>query len=350
MKITERPFGRYSTGREGRLFTIENDSGMSASFTDYGASIVSITVPDSQGVPGDVVLGYDSAAEYEGQDGALGAVCGRFANRLRGSRITLNGREYALDANNPHYTLHGGSMGFHRRVWDCGVEGDKVVFTLLSEDGDMGFPGTVKARAAYSITEGNALILQLCAVSDADTVVNLTNHAYFNLSGHGSGDEHQLLKVNAAFYNPQDSRQLPTGEVLSVAGTPFDFTRVRDVYTANASGHPQIEYAGGLDHNFLLNKSQRGALELAGALCSASSGRIMGVYTTQPAMMVYTANSLSPRQGKGGAEYRRRGAVCMEAQAVPDSMAHSHFPSPILRAGQEYREAIVYAFSTREEI
>lgn len=344
MKITVAPFGRYSDGREAALITLESAYGK-ACFTDYAASVVSVILPDKKGVMGDVVLGLDSGEDYQAHGGSFGAVCGRFANRLVGSKAKLNGIEYQLDKSHELFTLHGGRDGFNKRIWDFVTDEKSVTFSLVSPDGDQGFPGNIKVSVRYEFSDEGVLSMDFSAQSDKDTPINLTNHAYFNLSGHDSGDGHQLLQINADFFNPQAKGQLPTGEVRFVEGTVMDFRREKDVASVSMAEDEQIAVAGGFDHNFLLNKSERGALEYAGSLRSAVTGRIMKVYTTMPAMMIYTANGMK-MHGKGGAEYGHCGAVCMECQNVPDSMRHTHFPSPVLKAGEVYRARTEYRFHT----
>ncbi len=345
MKVTTESFGSYSDGREAKLITIESAYGK-ASFTDYAASVVSVIVPDRQGSMQDVVLGFNSGAEYQANDGGFGAVCGRFANRLVGSRAKLGGVEYPLDRSHELFTLHGGRDGFNKRIWDYETDEKGVTFSLMSPDGDQGFPGNIKVSVRYEFSDEGVLSMDFCAQSDKDTPLNLTNHAYFNLSGHGSGDAHQLLRINADFFNPQAKGQLPTGEVRFVEGTVMDFRKERDVALASMSEDEQIKIAGGFDHNFLLNKTERGALEYAGTLRSNLTGIKMEAHTTMPAMMIYTANGLN-KAGKDGAQYGPCSAVCMECQNVPDSMRHTHFPSPVLKAGEEYKARTEYRF-TRE--
>ena len=343
MNITVTPFGSYNDGRKANLITIESEYGK-VCFTDYAASVVSIIVPDKDGNMRDVALGFDSGAEYQANDGGFGAVCGRFANRLVGSKVRLNGTEYQLDKTHELFTLHGGSIGFNKRIWDFATDDKGVTFSLVSADGDQGFPGNMEVSVRYEFSDDGVLSMDFSAQSDKDTPLNLTNHAYFNLSGHGSGDDHQLLQINADFFNPQAVGQLPTGEVRFVEGTVMDFRAEKDVALTSMSEDEQIRIAGGFDHNFLLNKSERGALEYAGSLRSTVTGINMRAYTTMPAMMIYTANGLS-KPGKDGAQYGPRAAVCMECQNVPDSMRHTHFPSPVLKAGERYSARTEYRFT-----
>ena len=345
MKVTVSPYGRYSDGREAKLITIESAYGK-ACFTDYAASVVSVEVPDKDGNMQDVVLGFDSGAEYQANDGGFGAVCGRFANRLVGSRAKIKGVEYQLDKSHELFTLHGGRDGFNKRIWEFVTDEKGVTFSLASPDGDQGFPGNIDVSVRYEFSDEGVLSMDFTAKSDKDTPLNLTNHAYFNLSGQDSGDAHQRLSINADFFNPQAKGQLPTGEVRFVEGTVMDFRTERDVALASMAEDEQIQIAGGFDHNFLLNKSERGALEYAGSLRSEATGIKMEAYTTMPAMMIYTANGLN-KAGKKGAQYGPCSAVCMECQNVPDSMRHTHFPSPVLKAGEEYRARTEYRF-TRE--
>lgn len=345
MKVTVSPFGKYSDGREAKLIEIESTYGI-ARFTDYAASVVSVLVPDKNGSMQDVVLGLDSGEAYEAHSGSLGAVCGRFANRLVGSKIKLNGAEYQLDKSHELFTLHGGRDGFNKRIWDFVTDEKGVTFSLMSPDNDQGFPGEIRVSVRYEFSDDGVLSIDFSAQSGKDTPLNLTNHAYFNLSGHGSGDAHQLLQINADFFNPQAKGQLPTGEVRFVEGTVMDFRMEKDAAIASMAQDEQIQIAGGFDHNFLLKKSERDALEYAGSLKSAVTGIKMQAYTTMPAMMIYTANGMR-MSGKDGAEYGPCGAVCMECQNVPDSMRHTHFPSPVLKAGEEYKARTEYRF-TRE--
>ena len=346
MKVTVAPFGKYGDGTEAKLVTIQSAYGK-ASFTDYAASIVSLEVPDDKGRMTDVVLGLDSAAEYQDHIWCFGAVCGRFANRLAGSSIKLGGEEHQLDRNHRLFTLHGGREGFNKRIWEFATDEKGVTFSLASPDGDQGFPGNINVSVRYELSDEGVLSIDYTAQSDRDTPVSFTNHAYFNLSGHDSGDAHQLLEINADFFNPQAKGQLPTGEVRFVEGTVMDFRTEKDAALTSMSKDGQIEIAGGFDHNFLLKKSERGALEYAGSLRSTHTGIRMQAYTTLPAMMIYTANGMNMK-GKGGTEYLPCGAVCMECQNVPDSMRHTHFPSPVIRAGEVYTARTEYRFSTEK--
>lgn len=348
MSVTVESFGRLSNGKEQHLITIWED-GIEASFTELGASLVSLRVPDREGKMTDIVMGYSSAGEYEADNNCMGAVCGRFAGRLSGSEIKVDGIRYELDKNARGCTLHGGRKGFQKREWNLEEEGgpSTVAFSYVSEDGEMGFPGKLYAVVIYSLFPGTVPVLDIfySAYSDSDTVVNLTNHSYFNLSGHDSGDEHQQLFVNADFYNPLGKYMLPTGEILSVKGTPLDFTTIKDVAGCAESDHEQIRLANGLDHCFLLNRDDREMLSPAGRLFSPKTGITMDPLTTSPAMTVYTANGLSAAPGKGGAVYSPRGAVCLECQIPPDSMKHTHFPSPYLKASTKFTAQTSFIFN-----
>ena len=349
MGISVSPFGCYDDGSRAHLITLESN-GAFACFTEFGASLVSLAVPDRQGRLTDVVLGLSSGGEYERHSGCLGAVCGRFANRISGSSFRLNEEEYRLDPNHQYYTLHGGSKGFHRRIWEFSPEGGDAAFSLFSPDGDMGFPGNLRVTVKYhfEFAKKPILLISYSARCDRDTVISLTNHSYFNLSGHASGDMHQRLYVNADFFNPQDERQLPTGEVLRTRGTALDFSTSRDVYPVARSGWEQIRFAGGLDHNFLLKSDRRGSLTLGGRLYSTRTGISMEALTTLPAMMVYTANFLNIPRGKEGVAYGPNQAVCLECQNVPDSPNFPHFPSPVLKADEDYYATTAYVFSAGE--
>jgi aldose 1-epimerase len=333
MKNSAQAFGALPDGRATTLYTISNQAGMTVALSDYGARIVRLLAPDQRGALADVALGYDGIEPYIDNDECHGAVCGRVANRIAGGRFSLGGKQYQVPKNAGDVALHGGINGLHRRLWHAEPLPGGVHFSYYSEDGEEGFPGGLQLDVLYLLGEDNILSIHYEAVSDADTFVNLTNHTYFNLAGHGSGDIHdQLLQVFASFYTPVDAALLPTGEVRAVAGTPFDFRQAKPIGRDIDADCPQLRLGGGYDHNFVLDKPERDVLSLAARAVDPASGRAMEVWTTQPGMQLYTSNFLSDQPGKDGARYTKRAAYCLETQCFPDAMTHTHFPSPVLRA------------------
>lgn len=293
-----------------------------------GAAIRSIRVPDREGRPLDVCLGYDHPQQYRELDACLGGTVGRYANRIAGALVTLDGRDWPLTANEGKNTLHGGAEGFHKKLWDYACGDNSVTFSLTSPHGEEGFPGELRVEVTYTLT-ADSLTVSYEARSDADTVVSLTNHAYFNLSGHQSGpvDGH-TLSLRAHRYTPFGPGNLPTGEIRSVEGTALDFRR------------PTVLDGQVLDHNFVLGEPPQACLY------SPRSGIGLELSTSLPGLQVYTADFLSPRRGKGGVPYGPRQGICLEPQFFPDAPHHPAFPSPLLRAGELYRQEIVYRFFT----
>lgn len=337
-------------GKPVDLYTLRNTNGMVVQLTNYGGKIVSILVPDRHGKMGDVNLGYETADDYINGTASLGATMGRYANRIAGGQFELDGQTYTLFKNNGPHTIHGGKKGFRLRVWDGRqVDDASVELSYLSHDGEEGFPGNLRLKVVYSITDENALKLEYSATTDKATVINFTNHAFFNLKGEGQGDvlDH-LLWVDAEQFTPTDATAIPTGEFRDVRGTPFDFTTPKSLGRDIAMDNEQLSFGGGYDHNFVLKKSQ-GELILAARLSEPTTGRIMDVYTTEPGLQVYTANSLTGAGtdiGKGGKSYGSRSAICLETQHFPDSPHHPAFPSTVLNPGEEYQSTTLYKFST----
>lgn len=347
--VCKKDFGSTSDGREVCRYELTNRSGACVVLSDYGARIVSVCVPDRDGKLDDVVLGYSDVASYEQNNGYFGAVVGRCANRLRNAAFRLNGRDYTLPANNLGVnTLHGGFHGFDKKVWDAQCTEDSVRFSCESDDGEEGFPGRVEASVEYTFTDKNELLLRYEARSDRDTVVNLTNHAYFNLAGHtGEKASRQMLTIDADFYTPVNEFLQLTGEILSVAGTVFDFRCPRRIDLFIDDPHPQLCISGGYDHTFVMRKSERGAFERAAELYSPETGRCMEVFTTQPGMQFYSGNNITARIGKNGAVYEKRQGICLETHCFPDAMYNTHFPSPVLRAGESFCQITGFRFGVR---
>jgi aldose 1-epimerase len=326
-------------------FTLENGRGMVARLGAYGARLLSLAVPDRAGTPVPVVLGFATHAEYLADDGFLGASIGRVANRIAGGRFTLEGRPYQVPPNNGPNALHGGPQGFDKAVWQAAPEGrDALTFTHPSPDGDQGFPGALRAAVRYRL-EADALSLEYRAECDRTTVVNLTNHSYFNLAGEGATILDHVLTIPAEHFTPVDATLIPTGELRPVAGTPFDFRSPTRIGARIDAPDPQLRIAGGYDHNFVLPEAP--GLRLAARLeAPGGSGLAMEVLTTEPGLQFYSGNFLDgSRRGRGGAPLRHRGGLCLETQHFPDAPNQPGFPSVVLRPGQVFRSRTLYRFS-----
>ncbi len=344
---TQANFGKLPDGSLVHIYTLTNRSHIAARITDYGGILVSLTAPDRHGQFADIVLGFDSLEGYLAHNGAFfGALIGRYANRIAKAHLALDGMEYRLENNDGANTLHGGSQGFDKRLWTPRVLPDGgLELTYHSKDGEEGFPGNLTVTAIYRLTDANELRIDYAATTDKDTVVNFTNHSYFNLKGAGSGDVlgHQLT-LYASRFTPVDRGLIPTGELRSVAGTPFDFRKPVMIGARIAQNDEQLKLGGGYDHNFVLDKkSADGKPEIAARVEEPESGRVLEVWTTQPGIQLYTANSLEDGlQGKGGALYGRRSGFCLETQHFPDSPNEKDFPSTVLHPGQRFRSTTIY--------
>lgn len=347
MSIKREKFGVMPDGREISLYTIENRNGLSASFTDMGAVWVRMMVPDQEGHPDDVLLGYDNGECYLTNGPHFGAVVGRIANRTAGGSFLLGGRVFFLGKNNGENNLHSGPDYFDRRLWSAEADEtvDSVTFSLESPDGDQGFPGNAKISVTYTLTDGDTVEILYRVVCDKDTPVNMTNHAYFNLAGHGSGPvlSHKV-QIDADFFTPSAADSIPTGEILRVDDTPMDFKELKEIGRDIGADYVQLNQAGGYDHNWCLNHA-RGVYALSAYVMERQSGRVMEVYTDMPGMQFYTANFLNGVKGKDGAVYEKRGAFCFETQFYPDSVNKPQFASPVLPAGQEFVSKTGYRFS-----
>lgn len=344
MKITSKPFG-VTDGKEVRLYRLENASGAYAEVMNYGCTVRSIVVPDKDGKLTDVVLGYDTLEEYTGQNGCLGACIGRHANRLGNAAFRLNGVTYRLAANSAGNNLHGGVRGFDKRVWDAEETAEALVFSRLSPDGEEGFPGNLKVTISFSFDDQNELTILYRAIGNRDTVVNMTNHTYFHLDGQGAGNVYDTrLYINADSFTENDANCLPTGKILSVKDTPFDFTVEKPIGRDIEKDDVNLKNGKGYDHNFVLRGSGE---KVAAAAYSGKSGIELTVCTTQPGVQLYTANFLTDRPGKNGTRYEERHGFCLETQHFPNAMACVNFPSPILRAGETYNQKTVFAFGVR---
>lgn len=352
MTISKKIFGKTEDGKDVYIFNLSNSKGMTAQITNLGGIVVSLKVPDKNNNFDDVVLGYDKFEKYLNNTTFFGAIIGRNANRIKNSVITINGKEYKLSKNEGENQLHGGVNGFDKALWkpqiieNNGVE--SLQLSYLSKDGEEGFPGNLNVKVTYTVTENNELKIDYYGISDKDTVVNLTNHSYFNLRGHSSGDvlDHMVM-INADKFTPNDKESIPTGEIRDVEGTPMDLRKLTPIKERIDSKYEQIVLGNGYDHNFVLNKNNN-ELSKAAEVFEKNSGRVMEVYTTEPGVQFYTANFLDGTQvGKDGAKYDRRNALCLETQHFPDALNHKNFPSTILKAGDEYKSTTIYKFSTR---
>lgn len=331
------------------IHTLKNSNGLKILVTPLGGIIRELWVPDREGGLADITLGFDTEKEYLDNAPYFGAIIGRVGNRIGKSRFTLNGKQYHLAENDGPNHLHGGLVGFNKVYWDIeeieedGLGGLRLSYT--SADGEEGYPGELKVEACYFLNEENELRIQYRATTDAPTPVNLTQHAYFNLSGHDSGQvlEH-IVSINADFFTPADAQSIPTGEIRPVAETPLDFREPVSLGERIEKQYRQLELAHGLDHNFVLNKLP-GELSYAATVLEPQSGRKMDVHTTEPGIQLYTGNYLKDVAGKQGAVYPRRGGLCLETQHFPDAPNKSMFPSIILRPGVEYRSQTIYRFS-----
>lgn len=347
-KITKQYAGQTANGQEVFRITLENQNGMKVQVLTYGGNLVSILAPDRNGALADVALGYDSVADYEKDGVAAGALIGRHANRIQNGEFTLNGKLYHLAQNDGPNHLHGGRVGFSKKVWSDEIRDGKLILTYISPDGEEQYPGNLTVQVAYSLTDDNQLQLEYEAVSDADTVVNLTNHCYFNLAGHDSGSilRHQL-KIYAQRYTENNNQCLPTGVIAPVEDTVMDFRSFKEIGQDIEKPDPQLLNCGGYDHNFILGGDD-GILRPAADLYEPESGRLLRTFTTMPGLQLYTGNFLDGSvPGKGGAYYPQHSGVCLETQYFPNALRFSHFPSPILRAGQRYHQITIYAFETR---
>lgn len=345
--ITSKPFGTTRDGSAVRQFTLQNASGARAEILDYGGIIRSLTVPDRHGKPVDVVLGYDDLASYEANDGYFGALVGRYANRIDGGRFILNGRFYSLYCNDGKNHLHGGQVGFNKRVWQAEPADGALALRYDSPDGEEHFPGRLQVTVTYSLSDQNALTIDYRAVSDADTLCNLTNHSYFNLNGQQSGPVYgQLVQINADRYLPTDATAIPTG-VADVEGTPMDFRTPTPIGAHIDDDFEQLRLAGGYDHNFILRDFD-GTLREAVNASAEESGITLAMSTTLPGVQFYTANFVADgRKGKDGAAYQKRGAFCLESQFFPNLTAFGRYPQAILRKGETFHQTTVYRFGLR---
>lgn len=346
--LNERDFETSINGKQTCLILLKNENGMSVALTNYGARIVSIFVPDKFGKFDDVVLGFNTIQEYLSADELYhGATIGRFANRIANARFTLDDEEIQLTANNGINHLHGGTNGFHAVVWDVlESDGHSVTFRYNSKDGEEGFPGNLIVDVSFTLTQENELVIEYLAISDKKTILNLTNHAYFNLKAEGSGSVGQhKLTIFADAFTPINERGIPTGEIQSVEHTPLDFRKEKDMGEEWNADHTQIQIGNGYDHNFVLKKRESNTFEFVAKVYEPESGRVLEVHTTEPGLQLYTANYFSGNDiGKQGTSYLPKSAFCLETQHFPDSPNQSHFPNVVLEKGEKFYSKTVYGF------
>ncbi len=353
MHVQKTPFGTVDD-KTVNLYTLENDHGMVVKITNYGAIITEVHGPDRDGKQADVVLGFDNLDTYLEGHPYFGAIAGRVANRIAKGRFTLDGRTYTLAVNNGPNHLHGGLKVFDTAVWDAvplgTEEGPGLRLTYLSRDGEEGYPGNLEVTVVYLLTNDNTLKIVITAKTDKATPVNLVNHSYWNLAGHDSGDilGHELY-LNAGRYTPTDANLIPTGEIVPVDGTPYDFTYPKPIGQdiEKIPGNPELDNPGGYDVNYAVN-GDPDTMKLAARVFEPGSGRVMEVHSTQPGVQLYTGNFLDGRlKGKGGAIYGFRNGFCLETQHYPDSINQPDWPSVVLRPGETYRQVTVHKFYTK---
>lgn len=343
--ITKTEFGVYE-GEIVHKFILKKGD-MEVSLSNLGATILGVRVPDKNGKTTDVVLGYNSVEEYSRYDGYLGATIGRVANRIGGACFTYNDVEYTLFANDNGNTLHGGKIGFDKKVWNSEIIGESVVMTYSSPDGEEGFFGNLDVEVEFFIDDDNGLNLIYTAVTDTESAVNLTNHVYFNLNGEGSGSVcGHTMQIKSSCITPVDERLIPCGQFMDVKDTPFDFTSLTAIGERVENDHPQLKVGGGYDHNYVLDEKELDGL--SAVTIGDRSGVVMQTYTNQNGIQFYGGNFLTLRMGKGGRLYDKRDGFCLEAQAFPNSLNVTNYGSPVIRAGEVYRNVITYRFSTNK--
>ncbi len=347
-----KSFGKTADGQRVEQYVITNNNGMEVAISTYGATVVSLKVPDRNGKFEDVVLGYQDLSGYESDKVYFGVIVGRYANRIAHARFALDGETYTLAKNNGDNTLHGGVKGFNKAVWSAkrisSVDGQSMEFSHLSKDGDEGFPGNLQVTVVYTLTDGNELRIEYSATTDKKTVLNLTSHAYFNLAGAGAGNVlSHVLQIEADQFTPVDQGLIPTGELRDVQGTPFDFRKATAIGARIDEADEQLKLGGGYDHNFVLRRPREGEVSLAARVAEPSSGRVLEVWTTEPGIQLYTGNFLDGTiKGKGNVAYQKRSAFCLETQHFPDSPNQAKFPTVVLNPGATFHSMTSFKFLT----
>lgn len=349
--ITRSVFGKARTGEEVALYTLRNTGGMEVAITPWGGTVVSIKAPDRAGKFGDVILGFDSLEGYLGSHPFFGVTVGRYGNRIGKGMFTLDGKKFTLPLNNGANHLHGGPQGFDKKLWQArevhGQSARGVELKYISADGEQGYPGKLDVAVTYTLTDANELRIDYLATTDKPTVVNLTNHTYFNLAGEGDVLGHSVM-IGASRFTPTDDGLIPTGVIRSVHGTPFDFTAPHTIGERINNNDEQLKFGKGYDHNWVLD-GKAGDLRTVAKVTEPNTGRVLEVLTTEPGLQFYSGNTLSGRtRGKGGKLYSAHSGFCMETQHYPDSPNQPNFPSTTLRPGERYQSTTVYRFSTQK--
>ena len=351
--LNPKDFQTEIDGKKTDLYILKNQNGYEVAVTNYGGSLVAIMVPDKDGQVANVIQGHDNIQDaIDSPEPFLSTLVGRYGNRIAKGKFTLEGKEYSLSINNGPNHLHGGPTGFHARVWDAEqLSENSLKLHYLSADGEEGFPGNLDMTVVYTFTDENELVIDYTGTTDKTTVVNMTNHVFFSLTGIANPTptiEDLECEINADYYVPIDDTSIPTGEIESVKGTPFDFTTPHAVGERIDADHIQTKRGAGYDHCFVLNKKQPGELTFAARVVEPKSGRMMEVYTTEPGVQVYTDNWADGYKGQHGATFPRRSAICFEAQHFPDSPNHPYFPSVVLKPGEVYTQKTIYKFGVRK--
>jgi aldose 1-epimerase len=351
--IRKESFGKTASGEQINLYTLSNKKGMEVAITNFGATVVALQVPDRAGKVTDVVLGFDTLEGYEKGKAYFGATVGRYGNRIAGGKFSIDGNTYTLPKNDGNNTLHGGIVGFDKKVWKtreiASKDGESLEFSYLSPDGEEGFPGNLSVKVVFTLpVDRNELKIDYTATTDKDTVLNLTNHSYFNLAGEGNGDilDH-VLTLHAKQFTPVDKTLIPTGELRNVTGTPMDFTRATAIGKRINENYEQLVFGKGYDHNWVIASDGRKGLTLAAEAHDPKSGRTLEVLTTEPGVQFYSGNFLDGSKGKGDKAYGQRAAFCLETQHFPDSPNHPNFPSTLLKPNSVFHSLTVFRFSAK---
>lgn len=345
MSLKKELFGKTKSGEAIYKYWLENAGGMRAGIMNYGAILVNLFVPDKEGNMADVVLGFDNLASYFGNGSFFGSIIGPNANRIGGASFVLEGRKYQLKANDGENNLHSDhDLGYHKRVWEVAEGENGILLSLSDEDGSMGFPGNKKVQVSYTLTESNELKIHYEVQSDKNTIINMTNHSYFNLAGHDQGSIcNHILTLKASGYTPVLPGAIPTGEIAAVAGTPFDFREAKRIGEEIEADHEQIRLGSGYDHNWVLD-GETGTLREFAVVTDPVSGRTMHAYTDLPGVQFYTGNFVDQEQGKRNAVYGKRSGFCLETQFFPDAANKPAFPSAVFGPDREYQSTTVYKF------
>jgi aldose 1-epimerase len=352
--IKKESFGKTTGGEQIELYSLSNKKGMEVSITNFGATVVTLKVPDRAGKATDIVLGYDTLDGYENGTSYFGATVGRYGNRIASGKFSIDGKTYALPKNNGENTLHGGIVGFNKKVWKAreiaSKLGESLEMSYLSADGEEGFPGNLSAKVVFTLpADRNELRIDYTATTDKDTVLNLTNHSYFNLTGEGNGDilDH-VMTLHAKQFTPVDKGLIPTGELKNVAGTPMDFNSATAIGKRINESDEQLVFGKGYDHNWVLARAGGGnGLSIAAEAYDPKSGRKLEVLTTEPGVQFYSGNFLDGAKGKGNKPYPQRAAFCLETQHFPDSPNHANFPTTLLKPNAVFHSQTVFRFSAK---